>query len=274
MSAQRDSGTGGGAELAKLAHQLGVPTARLKSVADVPSEDLRALRHQIADVLFEAGRHHFTRMATLASIVPVPVSARIGQHVLPPLLAARTAEVLDPHRAAELVARMSSTYLADVAAAIEPGRAPHVIAALGPPHVALVGAELARRGEWIVVGAFVSFVSDPALRAAIAKLDGEQLLHVAFVLEDVSRIDVIGALLSPQQLDELLAAAATQDMWSELDELLSELGDTSAARLADRFAAAPERVQARIVAAHDGGELSASSYARLAGRSRPDSQGR
>ena len=36
---------------------------------------------------------------------------------------------------------------------------------------------LMSRGEWVVMGAFVSFVSTAALRATVGRLNGEQLLN-------------------------------------------------------------------------------------------------
>ena len=50
------------------------------------------------------------------------------EFALPPMIAARTAELLDPAKAAEMVGRLSDGYLADVSAAMDPTRAPEVIA--------------------------------------------------------------------------------------------------------------------------------------------------
>ena len=93
-------------------------------------------------------------------------------------IAARTAELLEPAKAADMVGRLSDRYLADVSAAMDPARAPEVIAQISPVHVAKVGAELARRGEWVIMGGFVSVVSRPGVarrgrrpgrRAAVAR---------------------------------------------------------------------------------------------------------
>jgi hypothetical protein len=254
------------AELAKLAHQLGVDVDRLDCVAQVSPVDLRALRHQIGEAMFTANKHQFTTMATLARTVPTALSARISQLVLPPLLAARTAELFDPHHAAELVTRMSSEYLAEIGLVMDPARAPAVVAAIPPDRVALVGVELARRGEWLAMGAFVSFVSPAALQAAVAALDGGQLLRVGFVLDDLSRLDEINQLLSERQRDQLLDAAATDQLWLELDGLLTELDDAHAARLAQRYASAPPAVQDAISSAAGRGDLGAAGYRRLSGK--------
>jgi MgtE-like protein len=250
------------AEIQKLAHTLGVEPERLASLAAVPARDLGQLRAQIADALFEADKPHFAKMAALSKAVPVALAARVTEHVLPPLLAARTAELIEPGRAVEMVARMSDGYLAEVSAAMDPGRAPEVIARLPPERVAKVGRELARREEWVVIGGFVAHVSDAALAVTVTEFTGEQLLRIGFVLDDKTRLDDISRLLSDEQVDDLLAAAAA-GRWSELDDLLAHLGPEGTARLRVRFAAAPADVTAAIRAAAAAGELSPTGLARL-----------
>lgn len=237
------------AELRKLAHQLGVEPARLEFLEAVPADDLRTLRTQIGDYLFETDKHHFTKVAAISRLVPAAIAAKVTEFALPPLIAARSAELLDPHRAADMVGRLSDGYLADVSAAMDPGRAPEVISRISPAHVSKVGAELARRGEWVVMGAFVSVVSDPALEAAVADLDGEQLLRVGYVLDDLDRMDDIIALLSDEQLDGMLGAAVEHELWAELDGVLVSLTSLQAKRIAGRYSSAPPDVRAAVDAA-------------------------
>jgi hypothetical protein len=251
------------AEIRKLAHQLGVASSRLGFLDAVPAADLRALRGQIGEALFQADKHQFSKVVAVSKVVPAALAAKVTEHALSPLIAARTAELLDPPRAVDMVKRLSDHYLADVSAAMDPSRSPEVLSQIPPDRVAAVGAELARRGEWVVMGGFVSVVSPAALRAAIAELNGEQLLRIGFVLDDMSRLDDIAAMLTDQQLDELLEAAARQVLWRELDELLANLDGVRPQRLAARFARAdPDIVAAVDVAAADGA-LSAAGAAKL-----------
>lgn len=252
-------------ELQKLAHQLGIDSARLDFLADVPVNDLRTLRAQIGERLFQADKHHFSRIAALSKAVPVAVSAKVSQLALPPLLAARTSELLEPKRAVEMVSRLPAPYLADVAAAMDPGRSPEVVAAIPAVKVALVGTELARRSEWVVMGAFVSYVSREGLRATVAELNGEQLLRVGYVLDDSSRLGEITEALRPEQLDEMLAAAIDCQLWRELDDVLADLDDEHIGPLAERFATAPDERRAAVTAAVENGQLSAAGYDKLAG---------
>jgi hypothetical protein len=253
-------------ELIKLGHALGVPPrklAELDGLSDIPADDLRALRRVIGEALFLADKHHFAKVAALSKAVPTAVAAKLTEHALPPLLAARTAELLEPQRAGELVKRLPDSYVADVAVAMDPARSPEVIAGIPAERVARVAAELARRGEWVVIGGFVAQVSRDALVASVATFDGEQLLRISYVLDDLSRLDQIAAALSDTQLDQMLAAAAEQQLWPELAALLAHVGDEAVGRLAARAAAASDAVGAPIRRAAAAGDLGTAARARL-----------
>lgn len=251
------------AEILKLAHQLGVPHAELDFLAGVDATELRTLRGQIGEALFEADKHHFSKVVAVSKIVPAALAAKLTEHTLSPLIAARTAELLEPARAVDMVGRLSDRYLADVSAAMDPTRSPEVISQIPPDRVAAVGAELARRAEWVVMGGFVSVVSPAALRAAVDVLNGEQLLRIGFVLDDLSRLDDIVAMLRDDQLDGILTAAAEHDLWHELDELLGSLTADRTQRLALRYRDAGPRTVAAVGAAIESGSFSASAAAKL-----------
>jgi hypothetical protein len=251
------------AELRKLAHALDVEPARLDMLAAVSADELRILRQQVGEALFQADRHYFVRMAALTKTVPVAVAAKLTEAVLPPLIAARTAELLEPSRAADLVGRISEKYLADVSRFMDAARAPEIVAAIPTDRVAAVAAELARREEWVVIGSFVAQVTDEALAASVAGFDGEQLLRIGFVLDDLSRLDDIGAMLTDAQIDQLLRAAAECALWTELQQLVEHLGPDRIERLAGRYGAAAEAVRARFDAAVQAGALDAGTRAHL-----------
>jgi hypothetical protein len=250
-------------ELRKLGHTLGVDAGALGFLTSVPAQDVRRLRCQVAEALFEADRHLFARVAALSKAAPVAIAAKLAEHAFSPLLAARTAELIDPDRAAALVSRLSDDYLADVSAAMDPARSPQVVAGIEPERIARIGAELARREEWVVIAGFVDVVDRPALAATVRNFDGAQLLHIGFVLEDKGRLDEINTLVSDAQLDQLLAAASEQALWQELDDLLSHLTDERAERLAGRFHAAPEPVREATAAAARENLLSQEALDRL-----------
>jgi hypothetical protein len=252
------------AELRKLAHVLDVDPSRLDMVAGLPPDDLRTLRKQVGEALFQADRHYFVRMAALTKTVPGAVAAKLTEAALPPLIAARTAELLEPHRAADLVGRISEKYLADVSTYMDASRAAEVVAAIPADRVAAVAAELAHREEWIVIGGFVAQVTHEALAASVAKFDGEQLLRIGFVLDDMTRLDDIVGMLTDTQLDQLLAAAGEFGLWPELEGLLAHLAPERVARLADHYRAADESLRAPFERAADAGDLDPAALARLA----------
>ena len=253
------------AEIRKLAHQLGAAPSRLEFLATVPAGDLRALRGRVSELLFEADRHHFDKIVAVSRIVPTALAARITEFGLSPLIAARVAELLEPAKAVDMVGKLSDRYLADVSAAMDPMRVPELIAQIPPARVAMVGAELARRGEWVVMGGFVSLVSDAALEAAVATLTGEELLRAGYVLDDLSRLDDIAEMLTDEQLDGVLGAAIEHDLWVELDEVLANLKGDRAKRIAARYATADAATVAAVEAAAGAGALRPDSLAKLSG---------
>jgi len=246
-------------ELRKLAHALDLPPERLDMLAGLPVQDVRALRLQVSDALFEADKPAFVRVAALSKAVPGALAARLTQAVLPPIIAARVAELLDADRAADMVGRLSEAYVAEVAMRMDASRAPHVVEAMPPARVGAVARELARREEWVVIGGFVSVVSPDALAASVAEFTGEMLLRIGFVLDDVSRFDEIGDLLTDDQLDELLAAAGSSGLWAELAELVSHLTGPRLVRLAERYATAPAELHSAFAAAVEAGNLPAAT---------------
>ena len=109
------------------------------------------------------------------------------------------------------------------------------------------------------MGGFVSVVSGPALQAALTDLTGEQLVRVGFVLDDLSRMDEIAALLREDQLDGMLEAAVRLELWTELDGVLAGLSGAQAVRIGDALPAAPAATRAAI----DAAPLSAEARAAL-----------
>jgi len=254
--------TNAAAELQKLAHQTGVSTDELAFLSGVPADDLRTLRAQIGEALFQADRHYFAKVAALSKAIPASLAAKVTELALPPLIAARTTELLDPGKAVDLVGRISGKYLARVAAVMDPSRSPHVIEKMPADTIALVGRELAAKQEWVVIGGFVSYVTSAGLRASVGEFTGEQLLRIGFVLDDTARLAEIAPMLTDEQLDDTLRAAADHGLWRELDELISNIDDDQAVRLGARLAPLPA-VAATFAEAASSGVLSAAGAAKL-----------
>jgi hypothetical protein len=251
------------AELEKLAYQLNVELHELDFLAELPAEDLHELRGKIADALFEADRHHFVKIAALSKSIPSAVAAKVTEFALPPIIGARTAELLEPAKAIDLVGRISDSYLARVSAAMDPGRAAHLIEVIPAEKIAMVGRELARNNEWVIIGGFVSYVTEAGLRTTVNTFTGEQLLRIGFVLDDTARLSEIARMLTDKQVDEMLAAAQEFDLWRELDELATNIDAAEMARMAQRLGSASQATQDAVRAATVAGQLSADTAAKL-----------
>lgn len=251
------------AEIEKLAHQLGVSIDELEFLSSLPAEDLRDLRSQIGEALFRADKHHFVKVAALSKNIPSGLAAKVTEFALPPLIGARTAELLDPAKAIDLVGRISNGYLARVAAAMDPGRSVHIIEAIPGDKIALVGQELAKQEQWVIIGGFVSYVTSAGLAQSVAAFTGEQLLRIGFVLDDTTRLGEIATKLSDTQVDEMLAAASEYELWRELDELASNIDAEQLARMASRLGDSGEDIQAGVRAAASAGLLSKATATKL-----------
>lgn len=203
------------AEVLKLARVLGESPERLGFLESVPPGDVRALREQATDVLFEGGIGVLRRMAVASRLLPAAPLAKIAEKAFGPLLCARIAGLVDPERAVDIAARLPAPFLADVAAELDPRRARDVLAGIPTGTVGEVARELVRREDWITIGRFVGNVPEPAVRASLDVLDDAALLRVAFVLDDKSRAGDVLGLLPKSRYAGLLRAADEHGLWAE-----------------------------------------------------------
>ena len=163
-----------------------------------------------------------------------------------------------------MVTRLPLDYLADVRPRWIPSRSPEVVAAMPPETVAAVGTELAARREWVVMGAFVSYVSASALRATVQRLSGEQLLRIGFVLDDLVGSARSATRSARSNSTRCCGRGEHESLWRELDDLLGKLDEERAGRLAARYAAGPFARPEAIDAAAERGELTRPRGARRA----------
>jgi hypothetical protein len=219
------------AEVEKLARALGTDPERLAALEACAPDDVRALRHAVADTLFEAGRRHFARAAAAAKVLPAALAAKLGEHALGPLLAARTVALLDPGQAHDLARRSSPCFLADVAVHLDPRHADEMIAGLPAGLIAAAAAELERRGERVAMGTFVGHLGDDALAATVDVLSDDALLHVGFLLEAPERLDAIVAGLPDARVTGIIEIAMREGRWTELVGIAEHLGPEQVARV-------------------------------------------
>lgn len=221
----------GRAEIAKLARLLGLAPERLAYLEAVEPADVRQLREQATDALFDTDRRRLIRLAAASRNLPVPVVAKIGQHAFGPLLCARIAGLLEPERAVEMARRLPTDFLADVAVQLDPRRTSALIGGIPSRQIAEVGAELARRGEHVAMGRLVSHLPDESIAATLELIDAEDVLRIAFVLEDRRRLGPLIAMLDDEQMASLSRAAAEARLWPETLDLLARMPERSRRKL-------------------------------------------
>ena len=218
-------------EVLKLARLLRTPPEELEFLSAVDPADLRVLREQVTDVLFEANTGVLQRMAAASKLLPAPVLAKIAERVFGPLLCARIAGLVEVSRGVDVAKRLSPSFLADVAGELDPRRARDIIAKIPADVVTAVAAELAARADWIAIGRFVGSLPEQATSTGLAQLTDSALLRVAFVLDDKNELDHIADLLGDERFDGLARQAAEQDEWVAAFHLLSHLGEANTHRL-------------------------------------------
>lgn len=218
------------AEVVKLARLLEVEPASLQYLEKVPPGDLRALREQATDVLFDADLGALQTMAAASRVIPLPLLAKIAEGVFGPLLCARIAGLMDPPRAVEVATRLEPPFLAKVAASLDPRRATDVIARMPVEHTVAVAEQLLGDGEYVTMGRVVGHLTTEALRASVAVLDEASLLRVAFVLEGKERLPEVLGMLPRERLRIMIEGGARDGMWPEVLDLLANVSDAYAQR--------------------------------------------
>ncbi|MFI6306845.1 hypothetical protein ACIBCH_33610 [Amycolatopsis thailandensis] len=214
------------AEILKLARVLGTSPERLSYLENVDAAELQAFREQVTDTLFDANLAALERMAMASKLVPSPILAKIAEKVFGPLLCARIAGLVDVSRGVDVAKRLKPQFLSDVAAELDPRRASAIIARIPLDTVVAVADELVRREDWITVGRFVGHLPDPTVRRALGVIGDKALIRIAFVLDDKSRIDHVLGLLSEARFRGLLqVAAADEDLWAPVLDLLTHLSE-------------------------------------------------
>jgi hypothetical protein len=210
-------------EVMKVARLLQREPESLDYLASLDVTELRELRERLTETVFDAHTGSLRRLAAASRLLPVSLSASMGESVFGPLLSARLTGLLDPGRAADMAAKLPAPFLADVAVEMDPRRASDLISRISPDQIAQITAELMARGEYVTMGRFVGHLSDATISAALAAMNDRSLLGVVFVLEDKSDLPGLVALLPEHRVAGVIQAAADHDLWVEALDLLDHL---------------------------------------------------
>lgn len=236
-------------EVERLRRLLDAEPGRLAYLEAVPVADLRRLRDDVSDVLYEADAHRLHRVAAGAKLLPPPLAAAIGQHVFGPLLCARVAGRLDVARAVELAQRVPPAFLAEIAGHMDPRRASEVIGRLPIERVAGAARELAARGDHVAMAAFVEHLSDEAITSVVPLLGDGDLLRIALCVESRRRLEELLALLGDERVRGMVRAAHEHALWPDALELVSGLGMKRRRQIAEIAASEDDEVLSGLVEA-------------------------
>lgn len=227
------------AEILKLARLLDIEIDTIDYLGEVPAADLRVLRNHVTDLLFDSGGAIMDRLGQAAKRLPAPLIATICERSFGPLLAARAAARTDPDKAIEIAQRLSPDFLTEVTIHLDPRRVGPIVSGMPEKVVARAADELGRRGEYVTMGRFLSYLSDDALAAALTQLDDEAVLRTAFVLEDPEAVDAAIGTLHPDRIRGILTCATGDGLWPETLVLLGELSEVTLLAVAEVMATMP-----------------------------------
>lgn len=224
-------------EVAKLAAELKTDEADLAFLTASTPQELRDLRAATAEALFARHEPRVRLLASVSRMLPVPVTAKVAQAALGPMLSARVAGALDPREAARLAEHVDRDFLAELAVFLDPKRVAPIVRALPDELVVDVGQRLRRAGEFLTLARFVSLVDPRVAAQVVAGATGEQLLQVALYTDDAPALDAIARTLSDTTLADVIGAAGRTGSYDAAVALLDALSPEVCARLVSQVGA-------------------------------------
>jgi hypothetical protein len=237
------------AETLKLARLLGTPAAPLEFLHQLAPDELRLLRRQCSDALYDTEGDRLERLAYAARLLPAPLLARLAEKFFGPLLCARLAGYLPPDRALQIALRLPIPFLAQVCLQLDPRRTQALVRAIPIPQVVEISRELARLREHVTMAHFVDSLDLAAVLATAAALDDETLLRVGFFVEDAARLSAVVASLPPARLAGIVrhAIQTAPELWPEALSLIAAIAGPQRRRIARLAADFEEDLLVRMV---------------------------
>jgi len=207
-------------QIGRIARLLHLDPSDVTGLETIPDADLRILHDQISKRMFGDAQRQFARVAALSKSIPGPLAGVLAEKFLPPVMAARVSEMLDPAKARDLIGRVSVKYLAEIALALDPVRSKPVVQQLPPEPIGKVAKELFGRKEYAAMAEFVGTVTTDALMAAFEVATPHDLLAVVPLLEWNDNLDVVVAGLPHHKVTQIatsLTALELADLAMALD---------------------------------------------------------
>jgi hypothetical protein len=259
-------------QLARIARLLHISDDELLGLDELTAEQLRVLHDRIGELIFAGHQQRFARIAGLSKVIPGPLAGKLAERFLPPALAARVAEHLEPARARDLVTRVRVDYLADLTMSLDPTRSRPVVQAIPPHNVAQVARELFDRREYAAMAEFAGTVTLEALFAALEVATPHDLFEVAPLLVWNDNLDQVLSELSVDKIlplvDELVRTsrdeASEHGGYSVIDRLAPVMASVPTERVAEVARALFDRGKYQEMALFSGAVPTASILAAVA----------
>lgn len=199
-------------QIGRIARLLRLDPSEIRGLDGIDDTDLRTFHDQISKALFAEGQRRFARVAGLSKTIPAPLAGVLAEKFLPPVMAARVSENLDPAKARDLIGRVSIGYLAEIALALDPVRSKPVVQKLPPEPIGKVAKDLFGRKEYATMAEFVGTVNVDALFAALRVASPHDLLAVVPLLEWNDNLDRVIAELPAAQVTQIATALTAEEL--------------------------------------------------------------
>lgn len=236
-------------EITKLARELDAPEADLLFLTASSPTELRELRRLASAALFARNEDRVKLLAALSRILPVPMTAKIAELGLGPMLSARVAGVLDPREAIRLASHLRAGFLAALAPSLDPSRVAPIVRGLADDLVVEVGRLLLQQGEHLTLSRFVSVVDVDVAMGVVEGAGGRDLLQVALYCDEPAALDDIAQRLSDEMLAAVIVAASDDNAYDAAVSLLTSLSQDTCARLVGQIDAVPASARDDLIAA-------------------------
>ena len=226
------------AELVKLGQLLHVPSAELQFLEGMSLPTLIKIRELSTDKLFNDGSKLFQKLASASKLMPIGVTASIGEKIFGAMLWARIASQMPYQRAIDLAKKMTTPFLATVTLELDPRRVKDIIQHMPLENLQAVANELLKHRHYMVMGRLVNFMTASNLKVILNGINSEEaLLHIGFFIEGKHQLSDIIRLLPKERLQKLISYLQLHaELWPEAlalmvhleDDLKREMGDISA----------------------------------------------
>ncbi len=226
------------AEIAKLAQLFSTTSNDLQFLEGMSLPTLIKLRDLSSEKLFNDGGKLFQKLASASKLLPLGMTATVGEKIFGPMLCARIASQMPYQRAIELSQKMTTPFLAKVTLELDPRRVKDIIHYMPLNSLEAVSTELLKHKHYMAMGRLVGFMTQANLRSILNQVASEEaLLHIGFFIEGKHQLSEIIRLLPKGRLEKIVLYMQTHpQLWPEAlalmvhleDDLKREMGDIAA----------------------------------------------